>query len=397
MRYILGLLGWSLLLAGFLATSLPGCAQTAQITLRYDDSRNPSPFSQIFFCSNVNPDSGEYEADWGGFDRRAMFDDGQHGDGASGDRIWGATISVKPVPGQLFEWAADEDQNKDNSWLGPCPPFLVETLDAKVVEGRSMPDEAYMTPAEVSRKYGIDLRQAGPPVRVPGTDLILFTWNAPRAQRVFLAGSFNDWARNDEGRVRDMRATMFPVGNGTWFRLLQTTEDSLSYKYVEYTAEGDFQWKNDPSVSTHDAGGNSMIQLSSLPSAHSATRTPQGSTTGGVNWKPYSRNAFEQVLANEGQVVVYVRMENNPRCREFEKEHLLKESSLEALSGTTVLFLDASDPQLAADVRGMAIHRVPALGWSQDGSAWKRFFYEPENVSIEFPKYLLELKAEVSP
>ncbi len=51
--------------------------------------------------------------------------------------------------------------------------------------------------------------QDGPPVREG--DRVLFRLRAPAAAAVYLAGSFNAWARNNAGKVTDQRFAPRPA------------------------------------------------------------------------------------------------------------------------------------------------------------------------------------------
>lgn len=344
-------------------------AQTATITLRYDDSKNPSPFSQVYYCANVDPQTGAYVPDWGGFLRRPMYDDGQHGDGKAGDRIWGARIAVQPKAGQLFEWAVDDD-NDQESWLGPCPPFLVEKVEEKLAEGRSMPEEAFMAPAEIARKYSISLSQAAPPRRIPGSDKVLLVHQAPDAKRVYLAGDFNNWGSNDNGRIRDLRTTMYPSGEGTWFRLITPRGEQFAYKFVEENAAGEFHWTSDPKAENQDESGNTVIKIEELAEIASTTAGNKGTSRGGISWKPFSARALDEQLQEAGRVLVYVRMDGNTRCREFEQQTLLSPEVASLLEGTTVFFADASKADHMETIREMGVIKVPTIAQKRRGEGW---------------------------
>ena len=103
----------------------------------------------------------------------------------------------------------------------------------------------------------------GPPVRAG--EAALFRFRAPAdAQKVFLAGSFNNYADNENGVVSDEKFAMTPGANGLFtkrFALGNTTE---KYKFVVVNRAGETVWMNDPNVEATDDDGNSLVDFGKI-------------------------------------------------------------------------------------------------------------------------------------
>lgn len=110
-----------------------------------------------------------------------------------------------------------------------------------------------------------EAHQEGPPLATPSG--VLFRFRAPEnAERVYLAGSFNAWARNRGGKVTQPSFLMHKGKNNIWWAALRPSPQLHSYKYVVERADGRFQWMADPTVSKKDADGNSVFDFSTLGS-----------------------------------------------------------------------------------------------------------------------------------
>lgn len=113
----------------------------------------------------------------------------------------------------------------------------------------------------------------GPPVR--DGERVLFRFRAPaNAARVYLAGSFNAWARNNAGTVTNQRFAMRPVGGGLWYAWVILQPQTYQYKYVVVGKDGKSQWVSDPNVKAVDASGNTVLDVSTLPRQDSASPLP---------------------------------------------------------------------------------------------------------------------------
>lgn len=236
----------------------------AEITLLYDRAGADVPAESMYFAANFNPESGDPASDWNGFSRYPMYDDGKHGDKEAGDGIWGVQVSINPTPMTNFEWAVDEDNNAGNGWLGTGTPFRVDADIPQVVWYFKMPEEARAGRQALEQKYGLDLSKAGPPVPLGDGEIIAFTVEAPDAEQVYLAGSFNNWANNDDGKISNPEFRMYRMDSGVWLRLLDLPHGTTRYKFVLKNQQGNFEWIGDPNVEESDGDGNSVLDLRSL-------------------------------------------------------------------------------------------------------------------------------------
>ncbi len=108
-------------------------AQTAAITLLYDNTESNAPYDEIYLAGNWNKTTGAYDAGWEGFARVPMYDDGAHGDGAAGDGVWGYIANIQPDVA-TFQWAADVDPCGGNGWLGNGEDFTVPDTTSQTIQ-----------------------------------------------------------------------------------------------------------------------------------------------------------------------------------------------------------------------------------------------------------------------
>lgn len=84
---------------------------------------NPQPGQPITVTVRLSPEtviSGSgptlrYRMMHGGETQTLFFDDGQHGDGAAGDKVWGVTIPSAPTAGQMVRWRIGVTSNGGSS------------------------------------------------------------------------------------------------------------------------------------------------------------------------------------------------------------------------------------------------------------------------------------------
>lgn len=88
---------------------------------------------------------------------------------------------------------------------------------------------------------------------------VRFTFDAPTAKTVHLAGSFNNWAGNVGGNVSGDGARMTRDERGVWVREEAIDAAVIRYKFVVEDEGGRFTWHADPRVPTRDADGNSVV------------------------------------------------------------------------------------------------------------------------------------------
>ncbi|MBN1899346.1 MAG: glycogen-binding domain-containing protein [Spirochaetes bacterium] len=95
-------------------------------------------------------------------------------------------------------------------------------------------------------------RSIGPAKVQKGVKFIFRT--DKNASKVYLAGDFNDWAKNDGGKVTDDTFLMTKVRAGLFEKVEQLSAGQHAYKFV---VEG--EWQADPAVKATDKDGNSLI------------------------------------------------------------------------------------------------------------------------------------------
>lgn len=234
------------------------------ITLLYDDSAEPPPPGPIYYVASWNPETGDPDGSWGGYERRRMFDDGLHGDNMPGDRLWGVEVPINPAPMQAFEWAIDRDADPANGWLGKGGKFRVPDAQPQRVWFFEPPEESRLSREEIEKRYGLDLSKAGPPKAVRDGRAFAFTVYAPDAVQAYLPGSFNAYGENAGGVITSPKFRMYAMGNGVWVRLLELPPGSVRYKYAWKGRDGRFVWEADPHVPTRDGHGNTVLDLRSL-------------------------------------------------------------------------------------------------------------------------------------
>lgn len=86
-----------------------------------------------------------------------------------------------------------------------------------------------------------------------------FTYNAPKARSVTLAGNFNAWARNVQGKPADPAASMTRQPDGTWAISVSDLPDVIRYKFIVEDQQGRYTWQADPKVAERDRDGNSVV------------------------------------------------------------------------------------------------------------------------------------------
>lgn len=92
----------------------------------------------------------------------------------------------------------------------------------------------------------------------PGDGGIVFEFHAPDAHIVHLAGTFNQWAENRNGRVHQLRFAMKgPDSFGLWRTMLPLRPGRYEYKYVINGRE----WVKDPLVEQTGSDNRSVLEV----------------------------------------------------------------------------------------------------------------------------------------
>lgn len=182
----------------------------------------------------------------GSFNNWAHNDDGRITDDAfrmSGPDTEGwFTKVVRLDPGTFkFQFAIE---GRKGRW------FVPDEIEERDADGNGIFRVAYDGSVVARRAHRPEWRPRA------GTDGVLFRVFAPDAHIVYLAGTFNNWARNREGLVSDPRFAMRgPDGDGTWTATVRLPPGSHAYQFV---VDGD-RWIRDPNEPQADAQGHSVV------------------------------------------------------------------------------------------------------------------------------------------
>ncbi|MEQ8821358.1 MAG: glycoside hydrolase family 66 protein [Sumerlaeia bacterium] len=263
----------SLLLA-LMAFAAQGASppQKAQVTFLYDDRANPDPYESLFLSGNFDPDTGRYAEDWNDFRRYPMYDDGQHGDGEANDRVWGLQVALEVQSDHGYEWAVDADSASGNGWLQTAPPLWVRSAQPLSAAVHPTGEQSAQDFASVAKAFGASLEQAGKPRISNDGKSVLLTAKGGAGDVVYLAGNFNNWANNSDGRITDRRFRMKRAPSGFFYAVVPIDTGMLRYKFVRRDAEGNFEWLPDSNVTTRDKDDNTVLEISRL--RHSAIAFP---------------------------------------------------------------------------------------------------------------------------
>lgn len=131
---------------------------------------------------------------------------------------------------------------------------------------------------------------------------VLFQCYAPGARAVYLAGDFNGWANNVEGRITNAEfALSGPDTNGIWRKTVKLDPGVYRFKFnLNGEASG---WFAPDSIDELDADKNAIIHIDAsgdvvVRSAHNPKWRPQ-QTENGVNFQCYAPDAFIVYLVGD--------------------------------------------------------------------------------------------------
>jgi len=161
---------------------------------------------------------------------------------------------------------------------------------------------------------------------------VTFSLLQPGAAKVYLAGNFNSWAGNSNGKPGDASALMVPGQDGLWTKTVPIEGLIARYKFVVEDANGRFNWLADPNAVQLDADGNSVVLV------------------GANSLKPVASCRRIEVRTDEAKsrIVLVLRTEN--------------ESVAEALE----VVAPEGVPRIRFDAKALG-ERTVALEWSADG------------------------------
>lgn len=99
--------------------------------------------------------------------------------------------------------------------------------------------------------------------RAASGDEVMFSLHRPDAAKVYLAGSFNAWAGNTNGKPGDAGSLMTRDADGNWTKKVAIDGLIARYKFVVEEEGGRIEWVTDPKGSQKDADGNSVLFVGS--------------------------------------------------------------------------------------------------------------------------------------
>jgi 1,4-alpha-glucan branching enzyme len=89
---------------------------------------------------------------------------------------------------------------------------------------------------------------------------VTFQYSAPSAKAVYLAGQFNGWLENDNGKIKEKPEWLLKKDdNGNWKITIQLAPGNYPYKFVV-----DGEWKVDPANSNtidDGFGGQNSVKI----------------------------------------------------------------------------------------------------------------------------------------
>ena len=131
---------------------------------------------------------------------------------------------------------------------------------------------------------------------------MLFECYAPKAQVVYLAGDFNNWANNQKGQITDGQYAMQgPDTNGVWRKIVSLPPGTHQFKF---NLNGDpLLWFVPKSVEELDADSNAVVRVTaagevSLRSSRNPEWKPRH-TADGVLFQLYAPDAHIVYLAGD--------------------------------------------------------------------------------------------------
>jgi len=131
---------------------------------------------------------------------------------------------------------------------------------------------------------------------------VLFQCYAPVARVVYLAGDFNGWADNENGRITNAEFAMSgPDTNGVWRKTVRLDPGAHRFKFnLDGEASG---WFAPDSIDELDGDKNAIIHVEAsgdvvVRSAHNPRWRPQ-STEDGVRFQCYAPDAHVVYLVGE--------------------------------------------------------------------------------------------------
>jgi len=128
---------------------------------------------------------------------------------------------------------------------------------------------------------------SGPQILKEG---VKFSFYAPNAKEVYIAGDFNNWADNQDGVITNKEYLMEMDKNGVWSKTISISPGRYKYKFVV-----DGNWTADPlGELANDDYGNSLVKVSPA-----GIELGPKITANGVVFSYYAPNAEKVYIAGE--------------------------------------------------------------------------------------------------
>jgi 1,4-alpha-glucan branching enzyme len=132
------------------------------------------------------------------------------------------------------------------------------------------------------------------------SDGVLFQCQTNGARIVYLAGDFNEWARNEAGRITNPAFAM-TASNGVWRKVVKLDPGTYRFKF-NINGEPD-RWFAPDSIDERDADGNAIFRVKPdgavvVRSARNPKWKPQR-TEQGVLFQFFAPDAFIVYLAGD--------------------------------------------------------------------------------------------------
>jgi len=107
---------------------------------------------------------------------------------------------------------------------------------------------------------------------------VLFRCQAPGARQVYLAGSFNNWAHNDDGRITDDAFLMEgPDAGGVFQKVVPLPAGAYKFQFAADGRKG--RWFVPDEIEERDSDGNGIIRIAQ--DGHVITRRSRN-----PDWQP---------------------------------------------------------------------------------------------------------------
>lgn len=141
-----------------------------------------------------------------------------------------------------------------------CVPFLLANAGCERTSDWEKTWTAIQEETAAPDAVPPEALEDGPPV-VDGHSVLFRYASSPDVKTVYLAGDFNGWALNNNGKYPGSWFAMKKAGDGRWFRTEELHPKVHKYSFVLEKADGSFDWIPDPHVEEKDSENHSILRL----------------------------------------------------------------------------------------------------------------------------------------